>query len=185
MQRFFEFLSKKGTETRVRRGNHVFHQGDRDSRLYVVRAGHLKAYYNGADGKEHVKSLVGSGATIGSMSAMDDTGTCSFGLVALSDTTLTSLSFELLAREAQGDIEIANEVIAFLVTFARRKERREHDLLCLSAEERYRQFLADSPVEARAVSQADIAAYIGVTPQALSRIKRRIGSLPPSVRRPD
>lgn len=185
MQRFFEILSKKGTEALVRQGSHVFHQGDRDPRLYVVRSGHLKAYYNGADGKEHVKSLIGPGATIGSMSAMDDTGTCSFGLVALSDVSLASLPFDLLAREAQGDIGVANEVIAFLVTFARRKERREHDLLCLSAEERYRQFLADGPTISTAVSQADIAAYIGVTPQALSRIKRRIGSAQSSINRPD
>lgn len=174
LQRIRELLAQHGVSARYPHGSHVFHQGDSDRRLFFVQEGHLKAYYTRIDGREQVKSLVGPGATIGSMASMEENGACSFGLVAISDVALLSLTFDLLIREAQSDIGIANEVIRFLILFARRKERREHDLLCLTAEERYRQFLAENPSDAATVSQADIAAYIGVTPQALSRIKRRI-----------
>ena len=173
-QRIRELLTGHGASARIPLGTHVFHQGDRDGRLYFVREGYLKAYHTRIDGREQVKALVGPASTIGSMSSMEDRGTCTFGLVALGDVSLASLPFALLERETRGDIELANEVLSILVQFARRKERREYDLLCLSAEERYRQFLAEDPACAAAVSQADIAAYIGITPQALSRIKRRI-----------
>ncbi|MDF1736790.1 MAG: Crp/Fnr family transcriptional regulator [Minwuia sp.] len=174
LQKISELLAKHGVGARFPLGHHVFHQGDSDRRLYFVREGHLKAYYTRIDGREQVKSLIGPGSTIGSLASMEDEGACTFSLVAISEVSLVSLTFDLLVSEAQKDIAVANEVIDFLVMFARRKERREHDLLCLSAEERYRQFLEENPSDTATVSQADIAAYIGVTPQALSRIKRRI-----------
>lgn len=174
MQQIAQLFTTRGRMQTVRKGDHIFFQGDRDARLHFVRDGHLKAYYTGIDGREQVKSLPGPGATIGSLAAMEPDGTCSFSLVAIRDAMVISLSFELLVSRAETDIAFANEVIAFLIAFARRKEKREHDLLCLTAEERYLGFLAESPSDAAAVPQADIAAHIGITPQALSRIKRRI-----------
>lgn len=174
LQQVEQLLATDGRVRQVPKGEHVFFQGDRDARLHFVRAGHLKAYYTGIDGREQVKSLVGPGASIGSLAAMEPGGSCTFSLVAIRDATIISLPFDLLVRQAETDIGFANEVIAFLIAFARRKEKREHDLLCLTAEERYRGFLAGNPADAAAVPQADIAAHIGITPQALSRIKRRI-----------
>ena len=55
-----------------------------------------------------------------------------------------------------------------------KKELREHDLLCLSAEERYRNFLNDSPALVERITQMDMARYLGITPIALSRIKGRL-----------
>jgi len=156
-------------------GEHLFRQGDHEPRLFLVHGGHLKAYYlRGEDGREHVKSLVGPGSIIGSMAAMEEGGACTFSLVALGPASLVAVPFAAIAEVAQGDLELANEVIGFLMLFARRKERREYELLCLSAEDRYLRFLEEQPAADAEVSQADIAAYIGVTPQALSRIKRRL-----------
>ena len=54
------------------------------------------------------------------------------------------------------------------------KERRERELLMLSAEERYRLFLGRYKHLEKRIPQYQIAAYLGITPVALSRIRRRL-----------
>jgi CRP-like cAMP-binding protein len=65
-------------------------------------------------------------------------------------------------------------MVDFLLSFGIRKELREYELLCLSAEERYRRLLTNTPALLDKVTQNDIARYLGVTPVGLSRIKTRV-----------
>lgn len=53
-------------------------------------------------------------------------------------------------------------------------QRRASRLLNLSVEERYTTFVATRPEVARRVPQYLIASYLGVTPEALSRVRGRI-----------
>lgn len=55
--------------------------------------------------------------------------------------------------------------------------RREISLLRESAEERYRKLLTDQPKLIREIPLKYIASWIGVTPQALSRIRKRIAGI--------
>lgn len=56
------------------------------------------------------------------------------------------------------------------MAFAMKKEQREYELLCLSAQQRYQALLARKPDIYDFVTQGDIAKYLGITPVALSRI---------------
>ena len=60
--------------------------------------------------------------------------------------------------------------------FALLRERRWRNMLSMSAEDAYREFLNDHPGIAERVTQADIARYLGITPVALSRIRGRMTS---------
>lgn len=53
-------------------------------------------------------------------------------------------------------------------------EKRERELLTLSAEERFRVLMAERPQLIGRIPQKDLARYIGVTPVAMSRIVSRI-----------
>lgn len=53
-------------------------------------------------------------------------------------------------------------------------QRRATRLLVLQPEERYRRFVETRPEVARRVPQYLIASYLGLTPESLSRIRRRI-----------
>jgi CRP-like cAMP-binding protein len=48
------------------------------------------------------------------------------------------------------------------------------NLISLSAEERYIKFLDDFPIFVQRISQKDIASYLGIFPESLSRIRRNI-----------
>ncbi|MCU4173820.1 Crp/Fnr family transcriptional regulator [Carboxylicivirga sp. N1Y90] len=54
------------------------------------------------------------------------------------------------------------------------KSKRELSLLSKSAEERYLDLFTERPELIKQIPLKHIASYIGVTPQALSRIRRRI-----------
>jgi CRP-like cAMP-binding protein len=55
-----------------------------------------------------------------------------------------------------------------------RKEQRERELLTMAPEERYQSFLKNYPAIASRIQLRDVAHYLGVTPEALSRIRKRI-----------
>ena len=57
-------------------------------------------------------------------------------------------------------------------------QRRVSRLLVLQPEERYRIFVETRPEVARRVPQYLIASYLGLTPESLSRIRRRIAVRP-------
>jgi len=176
---FFDFLQKEGKRVVKAQYEHVFMQGAPDRSLYFVQSGLLKAYYTAEDGKEFVKSFLLPQDIIGSLTSAYSEKSCSFSLVCLAPTELLEVPFRTLYEYSRSDHDIANEMIELLLRFAMKKERREFEFLCLSAEERYCLLAETSPILLEKVTQNDIARYLGVTPVALSRIKKRVMS-PPS-----
>jgi CRP-like cAMP-binding protein len=97
-----------------------------------------------------------------------------YQIEALTDAELWQISYKDL-QEVYANTEIGNEIgrksaeNLFLT-----KAARELDLLTKTAEERYRNLFSERPELIRHIPLKYIASYIGVTPQALSRIRRRI-----------
>ena len=172
---FTDIVAKFGKPLAIDQQEHVFRQGDANRNFYIVQNGLLKAYYLTEDGKEYIKSFLMPGDVIGSLSAMRGKEGCSFNLVSLKPCKLIKVSFDKVFVATLDDPQLGRLIADFLITFGMKKEKREYELLCLSAEERYRQLLANQPELFKAVQQNDIALYLGVTPVGLSRIKQRIG----------
>ena len=89
---------------------------------------------------------------------------------------VTKVPFSVIYDHSKTDQSIANSMIELLLIFSMKKEKREFEFLCLSAEERYRQLENESPIIIEKVTQNDLARYLGITPVGLSRIKRRVNS---------
>ncbi|NRB32843.1 MAG: Crp/Fnr family transcriptional regulator [Rhizobiaceae bacterium] len=169
-----EFIASHGTPLTTQAGDHLFHQGDHDQSLYVVHEGLLKAYYLSPEGKEHIKSFILPGDSIGSLMASYAGKACTFSLVCLKPCRMTVVKFSDLYEASKSDTEISSAVVDFLLGFGMKKENREYELLCLSAEERYKRMLETAPAILDLVTQNEIARYLGVTPVGLSRIKKRV-----------
>ena len=97
-----------------------------------------------------------------------------YQLQALTKTTLLSITYENL-QEVYKTTQIGNLIgrltaeRLFLL-----KSSREQDLLNLSAEERYKKLFKDRPELLKDIPLKYISSYIGVTAQALSRIRKRV-----------
>ncbi len=171
-----DIVAEFGVAVTADAGDHLFRQGEADRHFYIVQEGLLKAYYLSEDGKESIKSFLTPGDVIGSLSAVRGDGGCSFSLICLQPCTLSKVPFDTVFQAVQHDAQIGVVVTEFLMMFAMKKERREYELLCLSAEERYRRLYASRPELLNMIQQSDIALYLGVTPVGLSRIKKRVES---------
>ncbi len=171
---FSQFLETYGKPVQVEAEEHLFRQGEDHGSLYAVRQGLLKAYYLSGEGKEHIKSFIQPGDFIGSLTASYAGQSSSFSLVCLQPAELIRLDFNQIYAASRDNANIAGLVVDFLLAFAMKKERREYELLCLSAEDRYRELLKTTPHIMDMVTQNEIALYLGVTPVGLSRIKKRV-----------
>lgn len=171
---FYALLQNEGVSLKKDKGEHVFMQGDADESLYYIQSGLLKAYYTSEDGKESVKSFLSPHDVIGSLSAAFSESNCSFSLVCLEATMLQKIPVCVILEHCKKDLEIANNMIDVLLNFGIKKEEREFEFLCLSAEERFRKLMKKQPLILEKVTQNDLARYLGVTPVGLSRIKKRV-----------
>jgi len=167
------YFTKVGQKHQYDKGDTVFKQGDFNDNLYYLNAGLLKAFYMTPDGKMFVKSFIREGNVIGNLTALMSEEKCSFSLVCLEPCALRHIKFSSLVKLAENDIAIANAFIKLLINLALKKERREYEFLCLSAEERYQIIKQQAPDLLNRVTQNDIARYLGITPVALSRIRTR------------
>ena len=173
MSKYLSALDDFGEIVDFDKGDVIFSQGGDSDSLYYIRAGLLKAYYVTASGKEYVKSFLKEADVIGNLTALMSDDRCSFTLICLEPSSLVQVSFGDLLKLAKVDLAVANEIITLLTGLAMKKERREYEFLCLSAEERLRILEETTPEILERVTQNDIARYLGITPVALSRIRSR------------
>ncbi|MFT7407991.1 MAG: CRP-like cAMP-binding protein [Flavobacteriaceae bacterium] len=96
-----------------------------------------------------------------------------YELQALSETTILSISYSDL-QAVYKSTQIGNLIgrltaeRLFLI-----KSKREQNLLNLNAEERYLRLFKERPELLKAIPLKYISSYIGITAQALSRIRKR------------
>ena len=116
------------SETKLRRGEVLFHEGDIGDRLYVITDGKVKLGGTSADGRENLLAIQGPGQMFGELSLFDP-GPRSATVTAVTDAAFLSLSHEDLLRwldgrpavargllnQLAGRLRKANDVVADLV----------------------------------------------------------------------
>src|SRR4029077_5003516 len=89
------------TESRLRRGETLFHEGDSGDKLYIVTDGKVKLGRSSSDGRENLLAILGPGQMFGELSLFDP-GPRSATVTAVTDTRFLSLSHEDLLRWLEG-----------------------------------------------------------------------------------
>lgn len=162
------------------KGHAVFRQGDVSPHVFVLASGLIKLAYATASGAEWIKSFIVDRGVFGATDVPDERAGSRFSAVCIEECRIVRLPLCWVLQRIAEEPELGAAYAAFSAWVRRRKEAREEALLCLNAEERYRDFLSTEPRLASRLKQSDIARYLRVTPIALSRIRRRMGLLPPA-----
>jgi CRP-like cAMP-binding protein len=159
------------------KGSVLIRQGRASTGLFVLQSGMVKLAYRTAAGDEWIKSFI---ADVGLFAANDPWNAPTpsrFTAECLEACEVVELPLAWAGAQIAREPRLLTAYAHFSAWVRRRKEEREEALLCESAEERYRAFLATMPELARRLRQGDIARFMRVTPIALSRIKRRIAAV--------
>ena len=163
-------------------GEYFLHAGDRATHGALVLAGALREYWTLDDGGERTKSFAAEGDLIGSLSDLLSDAPSRSHVQAVTAAEVVAVPWvevEQLAASSAAWTAVARRLAERLYLA---KAEREWELIVLDAEARYTRFLARWPgLEAR-VTQVMVASYLGVTPEHLSRLRRRRRADPTTTR---
>lgn len=144
----------------VKKGEILQHQGDLKTYVYKINSGLLRAYSIDEKGKEHIFMFAPEGWIIADASPSNSP--CDLFIEALEDSVI-----EIKSKE----IDDSNSIALALSKRIEVLQKRVLMLMSSSAIERYEHFIATYPNLSQRISQRMIASYLGITPEALSKVK--------------
>jgi CRP/FNR family transcriptional regulator, anaerobic regulatory protein len=166
------------TRRKVKRGETLFHSGERFTNLFAIRTGFFKTCITSEDGRAQVTGFQMAGEIVGLDGIVNDTHTCD--AVALEDAEVCVMPFdriEEISREVNSLQRHVHKVMS-------REIVREHGVILLlgsmRAEERLAAFLLNlvQRLHARGFSQSElilrmsreeIGSYLGMKIETVSR----------------
>ena len=157
----------------ISRGAAMFTQGDPLECAFLLQSGLVKLVYATPSGDEWIKSLIVDSGLFGATNA-EQSSPVTYSAIAIEPSIIVALPIDWFASQIAASPQCADRYDRFIEWVLLRKEKRERDLLCLSAEERYLDLIANEATLLARLPQADIAGFLRITPVAFSRIKRRL-----------
>jgi CRP/FNR family cyclic AMP-dependent transcriptional regulator len=101
------------TETRLRRGEVLFREGDSGDKLFIVTEGKVKLGKSSSDGRENLLAILGPGQMFGELSLFDP-GPRSATVTAVTDCVMQGLSHDELLEWLTGRPAVARGLLAQL-----------------------------------------------------------------------
>lgn len=150
--------------------------------VWFLRSGLVRQYSLDAAGSVFNHDFLGDGGWVFGRLAWRAGQVCcserALGADALQTTHAVRVSLAELDRWRSTDPQVAAYLMDALLQFAAARYEREAELVQLSAEQRYRKLVAARPQVLDTVPLKEIAAWLAITPVALSRIRKRVRSQP-------
>jgi CRP-like cAMP-binding protein len=141
--------------------------------VVIVINGLVKLSFVTADGDERIKTFIsGQGLFDLGQAAGDPV----IEAICIEATQTVALPLAWVRSLAASRPDVQQAVDAFWLWLNAKKRVREGALLCSTPLERYLALQAADPMLISRISQGDVARYIGITPIAFSRLKRRLQS---------
>lgn len=159
-------------------GESLIDPAQTNSPLWYVHDGLLRLYLLDADGDHYNLGFHGPGELVAGRFALREGAICcaerALGVDALQASRASALSLASLDQLRRDDAELSAWLIERLLHLSAERLGREADLVQRSASDRYRELLSKRPDLPGQVPLHQIAAWLGITAVALSRIRRRL-----------
>lgn len=166
-------LSKIEIKT-VKAKSILLHSGEVSKETYFVNSGLLRSFNVNDNIVEHILHFACEGWWMGDLYSLITQKPGNLFIEALEDSELIILSKE---KQEELYLEIPKLERFFRIltenSLVAHKERLM-DNLSLSAEERFEKFCQKYPSLIQKIPQRQIASYIGITPEFLSKLKKKI-----------
>jgi len=148
----------------------IEYAGNRSNRIYYVVKGLLRSYHLDVKGKIHTFMFAPEDWIVGDVESIAMGNQNSLYIDCLEDSEV------IVSQEFQQDnnITILEEKNKKLLRRVGTLQQRVIMLMSYTARERYEFFLKTYPTLPNRVSQKMIASYLGITPEALSKIRREM-----------
>ncbi len=155
-------------------GESMFRPGDTDGGIHYLMSGLVRYYYLTEDGRERNHNFAAEGNLVGCLPVFLGKGPCDFTVSALEPVSTLLIPASVMLSDNPHHSCWTELRLRLLEHVAARKQVREAEFLLDDAETRYRNFCQRHSAILQRIPQYHIASYLGITPVALSRIRRRI-----------
>ena len=160
----------------IKKGTIILRQGEICKFGCKVITGCLKSYIIDDTVKEHIMQFAPEGWIITDMNSLFNNVPSDITIEAIEDSEVYWIESEMLDIWGNASREVLLEQINMLRRNIITANKRTRMLLSSTSEERYIDFIQTYPSLTQRLPLKLIAAYIGITPEDLSEIRRKVAS---------
>jgi CRP-like cAMP-binding protein len=163
------FVSKK-----VRKKQFILQEGEVCRHIAFVTSGCLRSYTVDSNGEEHIIQFAIEDWWISDLQSFLSGKPTTYNIDALEDSELLLLDKEARDRMLESVPKLERYFRLLQEANYVAMHHRIEGSLSSTAEERYLDFIKTYPTLIQRVPQGQIASYLGITPQSLSRIRKEM-----------
>lgn len=172
----FKVYASLFEKVELKKGTYFAKQGRVEKYFGIILDGVVRTFFTTQDGEEHIKSFGIPLTFIGGYSSLLANSKNEINVQAITNCTILKAPYIELTKlyPTHPTIETLSRRITEALFIW--KEKREIQFLSLNAEKRYLQFRTDYEGLEFLIPQYYIAAYLGISPTQLSRIRRKLST---------
>ena len=168
---FQQFWEEHVESQTIPKGTLLQQKGERSPKGYLVKKGLLRSYAIDEKGKEHIFMFAPSGWIIGSIESQVYETPAALYIDAIETSEVEVINLQGIDFLEKFPTAMINGELKRLMRRVVVLQERVIMLMSASAKDRYEAFLQTYPNIVQRVPQKMIASYLGITPEALSKIR--------------
>lgn len=166
----FEFVASLFTPKVYKKGQFIFHEGEYLTKNFFVCKGLVKLVYNDSDAREHIVSFAMEDWWETDFEAFYTQKKTTMSLICLEETDVLFITYDDYKHLCNALPKIEHFFLEKVYFGFIAAQKRIISALTLNTAERYRQLIEGYPNLIQRVPKSQLAAYLGVSRETLSRI---------------
>jgi CRP/FNR family transcriptional regulator, anaerobic regulatory protein len=157
----------------IKKKEHLFKENQLIKEIFFVSEGILRGYYT-KDGKEITSNFLFGPTIFTELSTIRNEVPTKINMQAITEVTCLSASFSELEKLTFQYEKIESIFMKFVEHLYLFGLSRQHSFIFDSPQDRYLKLYSERPKVIASIPLQYIASYLGIQPETLSRIRRRI-----------
>lgn len=169
---FISFVKTNGKSVLYKRGDILIRESESSNLFFYIKSGVLKSYRWVHD-REYILGFTFTGDLDCNPGALLGKSKSSYSIAAVTDCEIIKFNMIDFKGQYKSSEPLENMVNRILLEYIKTLEYRMFDAISLTAEERYKKLLNEQPVLFQQIPLTNIASFLGITKERLSRIRKK------------
>lgn len=161
-------------EASLKKGEYFIEEGQLAKEFAFLKKGVIRAFYRSRSGMEYIKYFFTPASIVGGYTSLITGQPNQITQQALTDCELLVVDYGAFTKLYDSCPDLERLGRRYAENYFVEKERKELEIILHNAEERYLIFQKQYPQLEQQIPQYHIAAYLGISPTQLSRVRKKI-----------